>query len=218
MKRFLPLLAIPLVLAACGSSDAAYRLTFDVSDVVMVSELTQMSARVMERRMDRLEQKVLDKKITQYETGALITLTLPNQASVEALTYELTQPFSMRIMKEVPAGQGRLTVEGHGDFADTIIEQEDLLWAESAEDSQKKGVIRLVFTPEGRTKLATVFQENMGKSIGIFVRDRLVSKLSIKSETVEENIVIRDIPNAELARVFVEDLNVGLHVTFTPLP
>jgi hypothetical protein len=218
MKRFITLLALPLVLAACGSADVSYQLRFDTTDPAMANELAQMSARVMERRMDRLEQAVTDVVVNPSQTGAVISLTLPNEASVEALTYELTQPFNVKIMKQVPAGQGRLIVEGHGEFADTGIENSDISWGEAAEDEKGKGAIRLVFSPRGQLKLSALFKDNIGSSIGIFVRDRMVSKLSIQSENVEGNIVIRDIPNAELARIFVEDLNVGRHVTFTKLP
>jgi preprotein translocase subunit SecD len=109
-------------------------------------------------------------------------------------------------------------VEGHGEFAATGITEEDMVWADAAEDEQKKGVVRLTFTPQGSQKLAAVFKENKGKSIGIFVRDRLISKLTVQTDVIEDHIVIRDIPSSELARIFVDDLNVGLHVTFTKLP
>jgi hypothetical protein len=218
MKRFLFLVAFPLVLAGCGSADVRYQLSFDIYDKQAVDDLTLASTRVIERRLERLEATVKDQSIERSETGAVVSLSLTDATAANILTGELTQPFKLRVMKEAPAGQGDITVEGHGAFAETGITESHVVWGEAAEDAERKGAVRITFTPEGRAKLATLFQENNGKSIGIFIRDRLISKLMIKSDQIQDNIVIRDIPNPDLAKIFVDDLNVGLHVTFTPLP
>jgi hypothetical protein len=218
MKRILPLLAFPLVLAGCGTVNVSYELSYNTEDSAMQVELLRSSLRVIENRLQRMETSLKDQSVSGSGGKVILTLTLAESEAAEQLTAELTQPFKLRVMKEVPAGQGQITVEKLGDFAETGLTENDIIWAEAAEDSKGKGAVRLTFTPEGRTKLAAVFKENLNRSIGIFARDRLISKLQIKSDTIDENIVIRDIPNLDLARIFVDDLNVGLHVMFTPLP
>ena len=219
MKRLILLMALPLALTACGSFKVGYRLTFNTSDEALRTQLTLTSSKIMERRLESLKATIKDKQIQPDNgSGATITLTLADPTIGKALTAQLIQPFKMRIMKQVPDGEGQISVQGHGSFAETGITEKDIVLAEAAEDSAGKGVVKLTFLPDGRTKLAKLFQENNGKDIGIFVRDRLMSKLTIKSSDIQEYIVIRNIPSADLARVFVDDLNVGLHVTFTPLP
>jgi hypothetical protein len=218
MKRFLPLAIVSLVLVGCSSSEVQYRVTLDVPPQTDQATLLRTTLSVIERRLDRLEESIKDQSITQGSGSVTLRLVLSKQESADILTEELTQPFKLRIMNQVPDTQGQLEVQGHGWFAETGITQADIVWAEAAEDSKKKGVVRLIFTPAGREKLSALFRENKGNNIGIFVRDRLISKLTVHTDVLDENIVIREIPNAELARVFVDDLNVGLHVTFTPLP
>jgi preprotein translocase subunit SecD len=218
MKRLITLLALPLVLAGCGSTTVSYKLAFNTADKSAQEELTHASMRVIERRLERMETTIKDQKITGSGSDTTLTLSLSDPKAAEQLSAEVTQPFQLLIMKQVPDGQGQVTVQGHGDFSETGIDGKDIVWGEAAEDAQRKGAVRLTFTPEGKTKLAALFKENTGKSIGIFVRGQLVSKLTVKSEEVDDNIVIRDIPNPDLARIFVDDLNVGLHVIFTPLP
>ena len=50
------------------------------------------------------------------------------------------------------------------------------------------------------------------------MRDQLVSTLLVDTDEVKDKIVIQSIPNPELAEIFSDDVNVGIHVTFTPVP
>ena len=63
-----------------------------------------------------------------------------------------------------------------------------------------------------------LFAESEGKNIGIFIRNQLVSKLLVDTDELIDDIIITDIPTVQLANVFADDVNVGLHVTFTPIP
>jgi hypothetical protein len=218
MKRLISLLVLALTVAACGPAETAYKLTFNIPDKARQSELTLTSLKVIERRLDRVGETIKSQQIIPGQNEATIKIGLQSTATAQLLTEELTQPFKLRIMKQVEEGKGQINVEGHGSFAETGMTEADLIWAEAAEDANRKGVVRLLFTPQGTEKLRNIFKENMGKAIGIFVRDRLISKLNVKTDEIEEFIVIRDIPSAEMARIFVDDLNVGLHVTFTPVP
>ena len=218
MKRFLPLAICSLVLVGCSSTEVRYRVTLNVPPQTDQAALLKTTMAVIERRLDRLEQTLKNQSVEHGTGSVILKLAVADQETANILNEELTQPFKLRIMKQVPDDQGQLEVQGHGSFAETGITETDMVWAEAAEDAKKKGVVRLIFTPAGREKLSTLFRESKGGSIGIFVRDRLISKLTVHTDVLDEHIVIREIPNAELARVFVDDLNVGLHVTFTPLP
>lgn len=220
MKRFLLVLALPLALAGCGGEPTAvsYHLNFQNAEAQMREDLTRTTLEIVDRRLEALGTAATDKSVETQTGATILHVTLPDATIAEALTAQLTEPFSLRIMKQVPDGQGMLKVEGHGEFAETDIAENDVIWGDSAADSEGKGAVRLSFTEDGRAKLAELFRTNVGNTIGIFVRERLISKLEIQSEMLDENIVIRNIPNPALAEVFVDDLNVGLHVTFTPLP
>ena len=41
---------------------------------------------------------------------------------------------------------------------------------------------------------------------------------SLEAEEIKESILITDIPSVLLAQIFADDLNVGLHATFTRDP
>ena len=96
--------------------------------------------------------------------------------------------------------------------------EEHLEWVEAAEELDNKGRITLSFSPEGRELMRTVFRQNVGRNIGLFVREKLVAKLQVDTAELKDDIIITGIPSPELARVFADDVNVGLHVIFTPLP
>jgi preprotein translocase subunit SecD len=79
--------------------------------------------------------------------------------------------------------------------------------------------VELQFTDEGKMLLSKAFADNAGKNIGIFVRGLLVSKMTISSTPLQSShIIIGGIPSAKVAEIFSEDVNVGTHLTFTPVP
>jgi len=207
-------------LAACTSqATARYALSFNVADPQMQQSLTDASTRVIERRIDHLGLTLINKSVQTASGKTVISVTSDLQEGLDALSDELVQPVEMKVMSQ--AGEGEtadITVEGHGGFKDSGINQTDLLWVDSRADEEGKGEVRLVFTDAGRVKMQALFKTLKGKDIGLFVRDKLVSKLHIGTDVVPEDIVIRGIPTAEVAQVFADDMNVGLHVTFTPVP
>lgn len=209
-----------LLTACMGSKTASFSLTFDaLVPADLHQELAQQSLRVIERRMERIGEELTDKSFTTSDTGINITISMTDGEAIEILTQELAEPFKMRVMSETTPEDAQITVEGHGGFKETGITEEDIYWVQSrVDDATGKGEVRLLFTDQGRAKMADLFAVMKGKSIGIFVRDRLVSKLSVQTDTLEEDILIRDIPDAELAQIFAEDINVGAHVIFTPIP
>lgn len=218
MKPTLPLISL-LLLAGCGSSTITYDLAFSsIDDVRLEQELARQSMNVIERRLDRMGEKPLDMEISIGETTQ-IEVQVSSKDIADILTSELTEPFSLSVMSETDLEHADITVEGHGSFEKTDITEADFEWVQAREDKESgQGEVRILLTEEGRTKMAAIFRVMKGKSIGIFVRDRLVSKLKVDTDELKDDIVIQGIPDPAMAEVFAEDVNVGLHVTFTPAP
>jgi preprotein translocase subunit SecD len=98
------------------------------------------------------------------------------------------------------------------------IQNEHLVGVQVVTDEKSQEVaVELLFTEEGRALLDKAFSKNKGKTVGIFVRNLLVSKLKITSGEVSEHVVISGIPSAAVAQIFADDVNVGLHVAFRPI-
>lgn len=220
-RRLFSIAATILLLSACASTQASvtYKLGFsNFSDTEEIrTELIQQSLRVMERRLQAMNEPIIDKELNVEDST--IALTVENEEALDVLTGDMQEAFDLQIMQEAAPAEAEITVEGHGGFKSTGITGADLEWVNARQqEGSDMGEVRLVFTEEGRNKMSTLFQENVGKNIGLFVRGLLVSKLQVETAELKDEIVIRDIPLFELAQTFADDVNVGLHVTFTPVP
>lgn len=218
MRRFLLLTASILSLASCGGTQLAYDLNIDVEEKSDITTLTLTSIRVIERRLAGLEAQADNLRFSTDGDMPRITLSVDTPETAQFLTDDLTAPFSFRIMGEAPEADADLVVEGHGGFKATGITEAHVEWAEAVPEPEGKGRVRLLFTPEGRTLMEQVFAEHAGKNIGVVVRNRLIAKIMVDTGVLREDIVISGVPSIDLARVFADDVNVGLHVTFTPVP
>ncbi len=221
MKRFISVLAVSMLLVSCsGKPVARFALSFDIADTNVQQALTLTSMRVVERRVEHLGEELVDKQINTKGSGTTLTLTLKTSEGIKALISELTAPFSMRVMVQTGSGEtADISVEGHGSFRETGITEKDLEWVDARKDPVTgKGEVRMDFTADGKEKMKVLFKQVKGKNIGLFVRDRLVSQLHVETDIFPNTILIRDVPSAELAQVFADDMVVGLHVTFTLLP
>lgn len=222
MKRLFLLSLTFAALAACSGGPAVrYQLTMNLTDAEKVSELAQETVNVMERRLEAMEQKNPSGKVESTGSGsAIVSVSTKSPEALDALTKAMQEPFDFAIMAQAAAGQkADVTVEKYGDFMRTDITGADLAWIKAEKEPGKElGQIHLDFTPAGRDKMAKIFKEMNGKNIGIFVRGQLVSLLQVATGTLADDIVIQDIPSLELAQTFAEDVNVGIHVTVTPLP
>lgn len=219
MRRIAFFLATVGFLSSCSmlQKRVTYDLTFNVKSDAVREELVWSSLRQIERAAEQWKITLTDKEVQTGSGGTSITVTLRNAKEVTALTEQLTEPFELRFMREVPAGQGGMAVEGHGNFEETGLGGQDLFWAEAADDTvEGKGSVRLLFTKEGYERLRTLISQNRAKTIGLFVQGKLVSKLM--ADQIKQDIVIRGIPSSDLARSFADLVNVGLHVTFAPAP
>jgi preprotein translocase subunit SecD len=208
------------ILAGCGGpTTVAYTLTFDTRDPGVTEQLSKAAIRVMERRLDRLGADMTKQEIVKEGDEVHVTIGVSDSASAKALTDELTSPFDLQIMAQVDSASGAdVTVEGFGSFAKTGVTGDDLEYVVSSLDpATKGGVVRIPFTEEGLAKMRRVFQDNVGKNLGLFVRGKLVSALEVKDAELPNPLVIDGVPDAELASIFADDVNVGTHVTVSPL-
>lgn len=220
MQRPLSILALTLLLAACGGKTVSYRLTFDTVDTLRRQELTAAAGRVVEGRMAAHQTPVKNLQINEEGESVILTAVAPaGGASADWLHDGLQTPFTMSIMKEVPKGQGDLVSEKFGEFKETGLGTSSFDWVSSSQTPDGKGNAVIQFTEEGKKTLAQVFAANKGKTIGIFVRGQLMSKKLVDAtDGKQEGITVDGIPSAEVAAGFADDVNVGLHVTFTPIP
>ena len=220
MRKLTVLAGLLLTLSACGSSGSvSYKLVLDATGREHKSDILLASMHVIESRVAAMSEELVRQDIAPDDEGAVITVELSNPAAVEVLTGGLTSPFTMRLMRETTSEKATLTLEGHGSFEDTGLTGSSISWIRAEEDPSdpNKGRVFISFTPEGQELVKKVFRESKGKNLGLFVRDRLISKVPAAKEPAGD-VGIDGIPSIGIARAFADDVNVGLHVTFTPLP
>ena len=219
MRKLPALLLVAAILLSGCSKKITYTLSFNIENGDQRSMLALASMRVIERRLSRMGNQLLEQDVNTKNGITKITVSIRDRAAAQTLTEELVTPFSLRIMQSKGKEPPDTTVEGHGNFWNTDINEKHLEWVEArpeGTDNEKKGTVILYFTPEGRELMKKVFRDNKGKAIGIFIREQLVSKLTVESEKIRDQIVIQNIPSVEIAKIFADDVNVGLHVTFSP--
>lgn len=216
MKRSLLLLALLPLLTGCSTASVLYDITVHTDDEERGSMLLLASLRVIERRMASIGEELLDLDMKRTSGENQIYVEAKEKAALDILTDELTSPFELLIMKESSVEEADMVVEGHGGFVKTGISHEQLKWLQASEEPGGKGRVSILFTDEGRELMGSLFEENQNKYIGIFVRGSLVSKLLVDTNELKDEIIITDIPTVQLANVFADDVNVGMHVQFTP--
>ncbi len=218
-RTTLALVSLSLVLVSCGGATGRFTLSFKNVAAERQEELTKASVRVMERRLLAQEKKLVSSKTETTNGVTTVMVAASDSAGLSALKKGLQQPFSISILKQVPAGKGDIVSEKFGDFKELGISTESFDWVVAGSQTlgaQQQGFVQLEFTPQGQTILKKVFAENQGATIGVFVRGMLISKKVVeKSDTGEGGITIDGIPTPDLAQAFADDVNVGLHVGFT---
>lgn len=238
MKRLLILLSLFVLLTACGTSEARYRVMFKTQDPGAQQELLLASMRLISQRMNVIGVKLDDQNIERKDGNVTIVVKLPggtvrqiakgspvltkleqqapkilDHAPKDLLTEQLTKPFSLRLMLESPEA-GADVVTSIGSFKATGITEASLAVVQAAPAGEGKGKILLVFTKDGEVQIAKLFHDHKGKTIGLFLRDRVVSTVTSAGES-KKNFIIDGVPSMELANQFADEVNVGLYVTFT---
>ncbi|NOS68102.1 MAG: hypothetical protein HOO67_07140 [Candidatus Peribacteraceae bacterium] len=218
MKRLLPALALTFLLVAC-SKTVTLNVAFDSQDPVRLDQLKASLERVVVGRMESKGKKVTKQALVTKDDATTLTVTVSDADGAQVLSDGLTTPFTMSIMKQVEAGLGDIISEKFGEFKETGIETKHFDWVAPTllvtEAGASQGSVVLKFTPEGQTLLKEMFAKNRGSVIGVFVRGQLMSKKLIDAKDKQDAIQIDGIPSADLANAFADDVNVGLHVTFT---
>jgi hypothetical protein len=220
MRRLFFATGLVLLLAGCGSSVLSYRLTYDTQDAARKTELSQAAERVLGRRLIGLKQDNVqpsDIKISADENT--VEVHAASAAIANELTRQLTQPFTMSIMIQTESGASAdLSNPKFGSFDQTGITEKDFDWVKAGNSGtmKGKGAVLLTFTKDGGVKLQEIFSANRGKTIGVFVRGLLMSRKVVTPQDTQESILVDGVPSAELASVFADDVNVGLHVKFAP--
>lgn len=220
MKKALLLSISCLLLSACtAGTELTYLLQFDTEDAARQTMLTAAAVNVVKRRTVRLEEDLPEVGISEKEEGTALTVEVASE-SADVLHEELIAPFVVDFMVQAEEGETfDATVEGHGNFRKTELAGEhiDVVAPRQDETDATKGRLVLAFTQTGSQVMQTVFTENKGKYIGLFVRGQLAAKIMVEETVPQEAIIISGLPSVELAEVFADDVNVGLHVTFIPL-
>lgn len=217
MLRLMPLLGLLLLLTACGPKTITFTLTTDLTDAEERTAVFHAAQRVVFRRTGRLTETPEQPSLTAQEDGTvLLTATLPTQEA-DILAQEVLESFSLNIMLQSMDDTGDLYVEEQGWFTKTDITEKDILWTQSFTETDGKGVVVLLLTDEGRTRFDALIRQNIGRTIGLFVRGKLMSKMQIARTMENDKIAISGIPSPDIAGIFADDVNVGLHVTFSQL-
>ncbi len=223
MKKFLLPAVFALFLTACGPVTLTYTVDFTTENPDRMADLTLSLQRVVERRLARLEGALLnyDVDYDKETTTTRITVKVDNAASAKVLNEELTAPFDfeIRYLTEDKA-EGDIVVEGGGSYRTTGITKEDIDWVlgETGDEVLKKGRVIIGFTDTGVGKMQQVFRDQAGNSIGLFVRGRLAASMALNEGMQFERVIdIPGLPSPDLAKVFADDMNVGIHMTFHPV-
>lgn len=222
MKRSVLIAAFGLLFAGCGTpATLVYNVTFDTTDKNIMSDLATAGQHVMERRLAALGGSLIDYKVNYDEKTnvTIITAEVDTQEHADALNAQMTEPFTLDVRvtadKEEP---GDIVIKGQGIFHATDVTKDDFGWMTgnaTEGDALQHGQVTIGFTEKGSEKMRTLFRKYDGKAMGIFVRGMLVAKIKLQNEKIDRTITIKSIPSREIAEVFADDMNVGLHMTFT---
>jgi len=221
MKKILAPVLFALLLTACGNTptELTYHVTFDTEDAGRMTDLSLATRHVIERRLARLEGNLIDYDIDydQEAKVATIGVKVDNAPAAEKLNVEMTTPFIFEVRYLVKEAQeGDIDVKGVGSFRETGIGKQDVDWVvgQTTDPPLNRGRVLIGFTDNGAPKVQTLFEEQADNTIGLFVRNRLTAAVKI-SDDFEKVLVIEGLPSGEIAKVFADDMNVGIHMTFT---
>ncbi len=225
MKRILTSFGILLALAACTQTTPSTTFSYDVqispAGASRATDLLATSERIV---VSRLQSLGVEKPAVTTDAAARpprITAVVTDTAIGNGLTVGLTDPFSLRIMKEVSASGADLTIDtkdGKVGFRQTGLTEKDLVWASAttAADGKTASVVTEL-TDQGKALLKQINTENLGNGIGIFVRGKLMSRKIVSVKDESDRIVIDGAPSPTIAKIFADDVNVGVYVTFKPV-
>lgn len=221
MKKLLLPTLFALVISGCGNSASiSMDVEFTTTSNDDRAELVLATKNVVERRLGRLESELLDFDVTYGEDAtAVIGIAGTNPDAIDQLLAEMINPFVVEIRIQADQHEeGDIETEGLGNFRSLGITKEDMTWVKgrAMEGSPlNHGEIMLQFTEEGTAKMNTLFSEHVGENIGLFIRNQLAANFAISQDSFGGAITIPNVPSAEIAQIFADDMNVGINMTFT---
>ena len=220
MKKLLLPVLFALTLTACGNSDSVtMNATFDTNGKDDKASLILATKKIISRRLEMYEADLMNFSV-QYndDNSADITISSSDADATHAVSDAMIEGVDLEIRKQVEEYQdGDITVEKLGDFRATGINGDDVSWvlSRASGNALNQGEVMIQFTEEGAEKMNTLFTENVGTNIGLFVRGKLAANFAIPDGGFQESIIIPNIPSIEMAEIFADDMNVGTNMTFT---
>jgi hypothetical protein len=221
MKKLLLPTLFALILSGCGSSTSiSMDVQFTTSGNDDRAELVLATKHIAERRLERLETEISDFDVTYGEdSSAVIVISGSNSDAMQDLLAQMTDPFAVEIRLQAEVHEeGDIEVEGLGSFRDIDIHKEDMRWVLSRAmeaNPLNHGEIMIQFSETGTEKMDALFKEHSGENIGLFIRNQLAANFAISQDSFGGAITIPNVPSAELAQIFADDMNVGINMTFT---
>lgn len=219
MKRSsLLVFGVALMLSACGGPTSLMKtMHIRASDSAKVMTILQATEKVMERRFAALNLQNARASVVPVDAKtATLTLTLPDKEAVEKMEAILAEKFTFDIRIEKKEEKNTKDDAPESEWLPTAFTGSSLSWVQAVGNKNTGRVaLELQFTEQGRTVIQSIFRENVGKNIGIFVRSQLMSSFQITDPNVGDTIAIGGAPSANIAEVFADDVNVGLLVSFT---
>jgi len=211
-----------VLLAACGSDRMAYDLHLTAAAGLDTDEIIGASVRMVERRVEAISDAqgwtgaMKDIDVRKTENGARITVQATKTELLPFLTEDLTEPFSFEFMEEVPVEDSDVVVADSIGYRNLALNGQDVRWL-VARDGGETALVTVQFTEEGRARKKQVFSENVGEELGLFVRKHPVYRFLVEQNDVSEDTFTIKVPQKELAEVFADDVNAGLHASFSPV-
>ena len=189
MKKLIAPVLFALFLTACGNvpTTLTYDVTFTTEDPGRMTDLSLATRHVIERRLARLEGNLIDYDIDYDEESQVTTIgvRVDNANAAEALNEEMTAPFTFEVRYLVKEFQeGDIDTETVGIFRATGINKSHVDWVigQTTEPPLNRGRVLIGFTDESQEQMQTLFTEQKGNTIGLFVRDRLTAAVSIDKD------------------------------------
>ncbi|MEI8230204.1 MAG: hypothetical protein WCG83_03620 [Candidatus Peregrinibacteria bacterium] len=216
MRRILLPFAFLLLLAGCGTpAPVRLRLTLHTADPAQRTELIGAAQRVITSRLVRITEEKPAIAMTTEGSGALLSVTIADPKIADEITQEMLRPFSLMLMLKSTGSGGDIQVQNVGWFTKTDITEKEVTWVQSGQTTGRQSEVAIRFTADGQKRMEALFKGNQGRSIGLFVRGKLMSILPSTGKAPGENLMITGIPSPEIAAIFADDVNVGTLVTFS---
>lgn len=217
IRSILLVAASAATLAACTSS-APVALRYDITykDLPAGAEevMPEAITNVIGGRLGSMGVMPTDLKVEPSGSGAVATVTVPSGAADEVTT-QLTAPYTLRFLRQTGTGETvTVNVARYGDFSESGLNETHVTWVEAGVDAEGLGQVTITFNEPGHQLLASLAETDAGRQYGLFAKGRLISLFTMQAD-FGGDIVLNKIPSAEMAAVFADDVDVGLHTVFT---